>query len=331
MKVTIIYFDEKIAFKDTYCYGYDFSKYYANCLGNPDMMINCIPKNHNEYKDYPFKIPIKKGKWLKYEELDFYNLKYGSYKVKITYTNPDIHKVFMLNKDDTYTFMELSFLYKYKEMFNITFTLITDIEYNVYIYEDKDVINASKIFTPWFKFLTSVEKSNMLHKGLLSKLAGVITKFDKHFFNEEDLDNLDISYLDDEDNTEYKILEQKDYYNKNDEIERTLFTTVISNKPYSYPLARIKPYLMAFSRIYIAEMIIKENLLDNVLRIHTDGIVLSKPHNFELNNIYYPIVETKSSGILYWNNVNCYYHHCIDCDELYKYKDTKTEFCLKCN
>ena len=64
---------------------------------------------------------------------------------------------------------------------------------------------------------------------------------------------------------------------------------------YKMPnLARIKSFLTAYTRDYVGRMILKEKIHDKIIRIHTDGIVLSEPHDFTLD--YKPIPEAKTTG-----------------------------------
>jgi len=51
--------------------------------------------------------------------------------------------------------------------------------------------------------------------------------------------------------------------------------TVKMDKYYQLPYARIKPFLFSYGRHIIAKIICKN--LDNVLRCHTDGILLKEP------------------------------------------------------
>jgi hypothetical protein len=80
---------------------------------------------------------------------------------------------------------------------------------------------------------------------------------------------------------------------------------VIKAKPYKYALGRLKPFVLALSRNIVGEFIMDNDLLDNVIRIHTDGVVL----NCELeipNDGYYPKPEDKTTGMITWENVNRY-------------------------
>ena len=47
-------------------------------------------------------------------------------------------------------------------------------------------------------------------------------------------------------------------------------------------------------------------LLANLVRINTDGIVLNKEFDFSVGIPYYPKPEDKTTGLIKWNNVNNY-------------------------
>jgi hypothetical protein len=62
--------------------------------------------------------------------------------------------------------------------------------------------------------------------------------------------------------------------------------------------------MLSFARNYVGRLILDNGLIDNVIRIQTDGMVLNKP--FDFNGDYIPIVEGKTTGTIFWNNVNKY-------------------------
>ena len=104
--------------------------------------------------------------------------------------------------------------------------------------------------------------------------------------------------------TEYKLLEES--YNKiNDNEITTTYVVIKTSNPYTHELARLKPFLTSYSRMQMAEIITDENILADVVRIHTDNICLTKPHDFT-HYTYYPIEEKKTSGNIIWNSCNTY-------------------------
>jgi hypothetical protein len=86
---------------------------------------------------------------------------------------------------------------------------------------------------------------------------------------------------------------------------------------YRENLARIKSFLTAFARDYMARTLINDKLHENIVRIQTDGVVLNKPHTF--SGEYIPIPESKTTGKIFWVNVNKFFHKCDTCNNFYKF------------
>jgi len=82
----------------------------------------------------------------------------------------------------------------------------------------------------------------------------------------------------------------------------------------------MKSFITSRGRDYIARLIMKENIIDRIIRVQTDGIVLDEEHDFS-NNIYYPIPEQKTTGRIRFYNVNNYYHVCSICKNEYRYRN----------
>ena len=72
-------------------------------------------------------------------------------------------------------------------------------------------------------------------------------------------------------------------------------------EPYKFNL-RLKPFVTCTGRIKIADTMIKAGI-DNVFRVHSDGIVLYKPFNFNDLTIWN---EDKTTGDIHWLNNNDY-------------------------
>lgn len=269
-------------------FGYDFSGFYP-------FLLAC----HN------FKIPIKEGKRKKFKKLKFDNLSYGIYNVKITCDSHEFKRLFMFSKEHTYTHYSLDFAYQHKDKFNIKFELVLESEYNALVYSDDKLIDSNTIFGDWYDYLNYYKRKypkNKLVKRLMSSLWGSITSFNKVFFSDDEIDDIDMSDLNDDDKTEYKIIDTERF--KDDTREygiRTRFQCIPSSKPYKYELARLKPFLVSYARTCLGQLIIDENLVDNLVRTHTDNITLNKPHDFK-NLHYKPLPEDKTSGRMTWFN-----------------------------
>ena len=160
-------------------FGYDFKSYYAYVMGNTN-----------------FKIPTKRGKLKKILEIPE-KIKAGFYKVQIVCNHKDIKKVFAFSKDNIYTHYCLKFAIKYKEQFNIDINLITDCDYNCYIYKKSDMIHSSDIFGEWYKYLLTIKndlKNNILVKPLMTQLWATLIKTNKTKKTEEQIteNNFDV-------------------------------------------------------------------------------------------------------------------------------------------
>lgn len=294
------------------CNGYDYNGYFSNILGNPEL---------------EFKFPIKKGKQIKYtiEEIkELYKkrkLNFGYYEIKISSEHKDISKVFSFSPNNTYNYYSLCFCLQYHSLYKIKLEMV-DKDYNAYIYDEKNVINSSEIFGTWFNKINDMKSKlpkNKIIKSISSSLWGNLIQFNRMYLSlDEIMERDDISR---------NITDEKRYliskHNSDTSIE-------IIDKYQMYKnggIARIKSFIAAFNRDYLARTIIKEKIHDKIIRIHTDGIVLSEPHTFSGN--YFPIVETKTTGNLFFVSKNEYYNQCCKCNNFYHYKKYKT--CPDCD
>lgn len=286
----LITLDEQYKNIPTQSYGYDFSSFYPSMLAMKG-----------------FQIPIKEGKLKHYSELNYDNLQYGIYKVKITSNDPNFKKLFAFSPNHYYTHYSLQYAYEHKERFNISFELITDCDHNALVYDK--LVESTKIFKPWYNYLMTIKKQfpkNKLVKHLLSSLWGMLIKFNREFYEEDEFFDLDVSELDDDEETEYKLINEKRYKDENYETGvRLLYEVVSSSKPYVNELSRLKSFFVSFCRAHVGDLVISEDLINKVIRIHTDGLVFTEPHDFT-HLFYYPIPEDKTTGEIVWENVNRY-------------------------
>lgn len=286
----LITLDDKYKNISTQSYGYDFSSFYPSMLAMKG-----------------FQIPTKEGKLKHYASLDYNNLQYGIYKVKITCNDSKFKQLFAFSPNHYYTHYSLQYVYEHKERFHITMDLITDCDHNALVYDK--LVDSTKIFKPWYNYLMAIKTKfpkNKLVKHLLSSLWGMLIKFNRKFYEEDEFFDLDVSELDDEDETEYKLINEKRYKDDNYETGvRLLYEVVESSNPYANELARLKPFFVAFCRAHVGDLIISEDLVEKVIRIHTDSVCLIAPHDFT-HLFYYPIPEDKTTGNIVWENVNKY-------------------------
>jgi hypothetical protein len=130
---------------------------------------------------------------------------------------------------------------------------------------------------------------------LLSSVWGSLSRWNKIH-----TDNIDGDYSDIHDNndTQYKIIEAKW------DCVKMTFDVVDTNNPYSTPYARLKPFMTSYARNFVGTTIMNNNVLKNVIRIHTDGIILSEKHKF--NGKYVPTLEDKTTGQIIFKSLNDY-------------------------
>ena len=276
-------FDNDYKGKTTNCFGYDYSAYYPNLLATFDL-----------------KMPIKQGISKKIDYIDYDNIQYGMYHVKITSDNKQFKKIWTNSKFNYYTHYSIIFAHKYREMFNIKIELIKDDDDNCTVYPEEYLIKTKKIFSRWFESLNKVKTlypDNRLCKYVMSSLWGRLIQYNRIQCNNETIRNYsDISQKYDKIHTRYKLIHEKLY--KDDEIYQIIDT----ENPYKHELARMKPFLTSYGRTNVGELCISENILNDVVRIHTDGIILTKEHDFK-HLKYYPKPEGKHTCNIILNNV----------------------------
>ena len=140
-------------------------------------------------------------------------------------------------------------------------------------------------------------------KHLLSSLWGHICE-DRRIFRTIDQvidENMSVSTTY---NVECEYYIKDVHYRKNcDEVLQ-----LIHNKnPYYLSLARLKSFLLARGRYLTAKIALL--YLDDVVRIHTDGIVFNKPHDDVMTKYKtFPTLckEDKTTGQIKWSGVNKY-------------------------
>lgn len=281
---------DKFKCKDVECFGYDYSSYFPTLLAISD-----------------FKIGICEGIETKIEELDYENLKYGLYNATITSDDEDFKMLFGFSKKNWYTHYDILFAYEHKTQFKVTIILNTVDEINALIYDK--TTDSKVIFKPWYNMLIQQKNkhpNNKIVKSLFSSIIGRLTKYNAKIRTYDEIKDLDYSYDYQTDRkTEHKILD--DYYVYRHGIEiRNFVTLSVTQNIYKSDLARMKSFFASYQRCYIADMIINQGLTKNLIRIHTDGIVLDKEYDFEneLDTIYYPKPEKKNTGLFHWYHCN---------------------------
>ena len=299
----LITINDKYKNELTECYGVDFSRYYTHLF-------------------LDIKIPFGEGKIKTINELSN-NLEFGIYRVKITYSNEDFTNVFNFSKTSHYTSSTLKALFEIQDDYGLKFELLQpdeDFNYNCLIYDNDCLINGKKIFNDWYKSLENIRKKypkNKLIKFLMSSLWGILCGFKKVYIPREKEKEYDMTHKTSVEPSEYKIIDIADNGD---------YITVDTKDPYKYNLARIKPFLTGFGRLKILKLLHNNDLVKNVVRIHTDGITLNKNVDFSKLGLpynYYPSQEDKTTGLMLFKNAVYGFHLCSKCNQLFSYEDFK--------
>jgi len=200
--------------------------------------------------------PVKKGvqKHLSKEEfetmLETREIPYGLYKCKIDIEDERLFKP-SRNKRyythiDIHAALDLGYTIKIKQKS----------EYNAYIYGKDNIVKGKEIFGPYVDFLFELKQQKVPYaKMLLNMLWGLLVK-ENTFKLQGDIDPEKTKIL--------KILPN--------------FTFLVRNKNkkmYEYNYARIKPFILAYARRKMTTVL--KDYADDIVYIHTDGFILSKP------------------------------------------------------
>ena len=277
--------------------GFDLKMAYPNILAS-QLIINKEKQN--------FYFPKKEGKNEKLKSLKM--LKYGLYHVKIHSDNEDFKMIFDINELNVYTHYDITFCQKYKELFNISIELIIDGSYNALTWLNIYTINGESIFKPWLDRIQDLKEEfpkNGLIKLMSSSIWGYLSKINKRFYNDEELDNhpeIKFDYYDNDD-INYLCLNEKE--NKNGSMDYMLIN---KDKPYTKNY-RIKPFLQSFTRLIMAEIAIEIGI-NKIVRINTDNItfdsdLLTQEDIKKLKNISPQFIqEEKTTGSFEIVNMN---------------------------
>ena len=260
------------------CLGFDFKSSYPTLLSS-NLILNGQKKT--------FFMPIKQGSFYKLKELK-QNLIYGLYHVKIISDSEDFKFIFNFKTDtNIYTHYDIEFCRKYQTQFNISIELIIDDEPNGLLYKVNKIIDGFQVFNSWFSRLNDLKEelpNNGLIKMLSSSIWGYLSKSNKRYYNDSELDlkpDIKFDYYDNEE-INYLCLNEKDNV---DELT-TDYLLIDKSQPYSKNY-RLKPFITALQRVIIAEICIKIGI-KKVIRINTDSICFNKDllTDNDIKNIY---------------------------------------------
>ena len=291
------------------CYGYDFKLTYPSILTT----------------DYFF-IPTKKGTLQTIKELpEYFTDVFGYYKVKVISNDERFNKVWSYSKKHTYTNISLGFALRCKKLgFKVDMILI-DEPNNAYIYGkkgkkdgDTGVIRSSNIFKTWFNPLSNLRESlpnNKVVKMLMSSLGGRLFQLNRMFKTLDELKESKLDFSMDYDlNHKYFVRNIKYYHKKTGDTK--VYELIETKKPYKFNLARIKPFLLSYSRALVGAVAL--DYIDDVVRIHTDNVTFNKQHDDVIEKhtntkeIIRLVKEDKTTGLIKFKGVGCYKHYTND-------------------
>jgi hypothetical protein len=282
----------------TQCYGYDYSSFYGHLMG-ADFSKFQFPIGHGKTVMLTDDSPLTKA----IHNRDITKLSFGIYHMKIVSRGKQANKNFTFNPNNRYTYYDLQFAFMYQTQFEFEFSELK----SAYIYPNSKMVYSSNIFGDWFNPLMKLKtkcSKNMLTKHPLTSLHGILSAF-KIVSLQPDDDTTDVTDFDDDEESDYKFIRGNTEHDNNGNpcCENEMVST---SDPYRHAYARLKPFLTSYGRFYVGRFIMDNGLFDSVLRIHTDGIVLSQEFDFShlINKgKYVPIPEAKNTGILTWLNV----------------------------
>jgi hypothetical protein len=241
-----------------------------------------------------FHIPIKAGQEVQVKDLN--NLQYGYYKVHIDLRQGDqvpeqLKKMFAISKYHMYTHYSIFLIQELQKTYPfIKITLNTTDTYNAYVYDEKDLISGDMLFDRWYKALQQLKSSlpkNPIVKMLSSSFWGHLISSNVCYKTEQEVEDEKLD-IDNGDDSDYRI---EDYFYDEDKQGRRYILQNM-NHPYKHPF-RIKSFLTSFCRNEIAQ--VARLAIDNVLRIHTDGICFTEPFTFKIANF---IIDEKKTGMI---------------------------------
>lgn len=224
------------------CWKYDFVSHY------PALMASAQQR-------YPMDVGTLKT--ITNEEFDEMRcFKYGLYHVEVFNTDK---RVWVKNYDHWYTHTDLNFAndhLKYK------MRIIQDGKPNALLYDPSSLVSGRDLFGPLVKYLFKYKKEGVKEvKIFLNTLWGALCQTNKW---KSEITN---------DTKEYK--QGNNFLTYTIKNGKVIADCVNVSNFYDTNFARIKPFLLSFGRIKTAKVILKN--IDNVVRINTDGFILTEP------------------------------------------------------
>jgi len=269
------------------CYGKDMIRAYPRLMASEEFKI---PKTSGQQKII-LNTPQQKE-----------DLKFGKYRMDITCKDKRFYKIFAqkdkkYDENKWYSYYDILTCLKYKDDFGIEMKMVDDGLCNAYIYKNKDLITGREMFGQWFDVLFKISQKypdNKLMKIVMSQAHGFIAQKERYTISMEEANKRNDIGVD----KKYMIDNIVSIFHDNKAVELVRTDGCF----YNYNI-RIQ-YLSAYVRYVIANDIMKNNLLDNVIRIYSDNITLNK--NIFINENYKD--EDKTTGFIIWRNSQTYFN-----------------------
>lgn len=224
---------------------YDANSWYPNCI---------INKNFN--------FPIREGKFIYISDKEFQNLKYfkyGIYHCNIQNpNNENVSKQFKFMNNNYYTHYDLT---RAKEL-NLKMNIIEDNESNFLYYDKECLVKGHKLFSKYINYFYELKKNGLKGaKEFLNSFIGGLSQKRRH--------------------TEYIRDNQKFKCNDTDKIDTItrqkklwIFKTNNKIEMYASNYARSGCFVNSYARLKMSRII--EPYVNELVRIHTDGFILTK-------------------------------------------------------
>jgi len=183
-------------------------------------------------------------------------LSFGIYRVKIS--NYD-RRLFVHNEKNYYVYTDIKLALK----LGFKVELIQDGQPNFLHYAPADRESGDKLFKGYVETLISYKQSNPLVKPLLNILWGSLSEKTKHY----------------SDTTDGEISDDDDIVDVSEK-GKELF--LIKKRVYKHNTARIGVFLTSYGRCKMADFM--EDFIDDVARVHTDGLYITGNKEFIFSN-----------------------------------------------
>jgi len=223
-----------------------------------------------------FTFPTNQGEFMTYTQAEFNSLKfyaYGIYRCKISNTNNQLFKPFKNNHYTNYDLLLINLLNKNSDD-KIKIEIIQDNEPNAILYKT-DRLQGNKTFKSFSDLLYTLKQKKIAKtsKLLINALWGSLSQKKIIKANIKNTDTLNL-----ESGTFINLLDTDKEYTK---VEYGHIDQIFKSN-----YARIGCFLTSYCRFKFMEIIIKNNLYNNVIRINTDSVLFSGdiPTNIKISD-----------------------------------------------